>query len=227
MQVAELLTHPPAKALKRFPAKDYTFYRIDLDQDGQLDFIVEHRREWKTCFVKFDLSLAGCERLNFSLGEEGAYQYFIKPSKSGTLIHLDLSHTSDDDDYAISRIDPKTWRLGPKRVLYPLVRSTIAGKKGIYWGYPGDLRKLPLKKSAEPWRVLGIGGPDVRKILGEEDDPSKSTAGRPYMGHQKKGGVALLFDGAPSQGESAGDFTQIEDKLRWITFSELLGWTEK
>ncbi|MDH5649527.1 MAG: hypothetical protein OEY67_07695 [Gammaproteobacteria bacterium] len=191
-----------AREIKGVPV---TVYAIDLDSDGAVDYIVHHNNIYKTCFIKSDNSKRSCEKLGY--GDGFAYYWFAQLDQTPMLELFSMVGDEDYDDYQLYAFDSKTWR---RRLLFSIAPVIVArkqdpGHKGIYWGYPWDVRSLYLKKVKG---VIKMRASDQYRPLYEEEPESP----RP----------AIFFDGLPTQGEENGYFKNLENEHTYYSLKELL-----
>jgi len=204
---AARLGSPPETLSKRYPAARYRHYSIDLDQDGKRDFIAENKTEWETCFIRSDLSIAGCEKLNISLADGFSYMYFAPEAASGMLVLIDLTGDEDSSAYVLRRFDKATWKMDRGLPVIPLIDSRARGRKGIYWGFPWDIRSLPAR--------VRDGKTEIRATFehGIQDEGDAAPPAR---------SVAILFDGIATQGDATGPYDRLRSKLDFVPLSNVL-----
>lgn len=202
----------PSALKPEFGAVDVTVYGIDLDSDGKGDFIVHHNDQFKTCFIKSDLSKRSCEKLGY--GDGFAYYWFAQLDHSPMLELFSMVGDEDYDDYRLYAFDPDTWQ---RKVLFGILPVIVARKNdpkrsGIYWGYPWDVRGLFLKP-----------GNPVTIRASFDYQPSYE------FDERDKGWPVIFFDGLPTQGEEKGDMSYLEEetdgkarKSRYYSLQELL-----
>lgn len=196
--LAKKMTQPSEKILKKYPADKYMHYTIDLDQDGQNDYIVTKQGEFKTCFVKSDLKVHSCEKLSFELMDGFAYEYFFSVGKNQMLYLLDLSGDESTSEFFIYKFDPKTWKRSRLTAINTLIQVDTKKYKGIYWGYPWDITDLPIKTENG-----SISIPIVFEN-GFENEPDGTK------------GPAFVFTGTPTQGESRGSYSKLKSKIMLV-----------
>lgn len=201
----DLAVSNPAIA-KKYPAAKYRYFAIDIDQDGAMDVIAEHKTALLTCFVKSNLAIENCERFNFSTADGFAYELFVSRGKNVPAALLDLSGDTDSSQYFLKSFDAKTWKLKSIIRLFPVVDSNTAKRKGLYWGYPWDLRSLPVQVSGTAVQVQATFDHKLDQDL-QENDPVK--------------GPALLFKGEASQGSSTGPHEALRPKFKWVDLDQL------
>lgn len=200
-QVAERVDIYPRKIQELYGNKKIHVYRIDLDKDGTPDYIAREESGFKTCFVKSDLSIIGCERLGY--GDGFQYYWFVNIEGDPMLQLISLVGDEDSSDYCIYRFDKKTWRRNQRVRIAPVIFSKSKQYKGIYWGYPWDISGLVSK------RATGANGlycciSELKKI----DEESRDT-------------LFVAFEGLPTQGDFTGHYTYLEKKFRFQNAKDL------
>jgi hypothetical protein len=199
-------TSPSNKQLlKQFPTEENRFYSIDIDSDGTHDFVIESKKKWQTCFVKSDLSIKHCEKFNASLEDGFSYLYFAKVNTDPMLVLFDFSGDEDSSNFWIKTFAPKTWKIRKEKEIYPIIDSTSSTHQGLYWGYPWDITAL--KFAGEKTSSLQI-------ISNSAHLTAIDWIKKPIQG------VAVLFDGIPSQGEPKGTLESLRKHFKASLVSE-------
>lgn len=187
------------------PGKTISVYSIDLDSDGHDDFIVQHNNAFRTCFVKYDNSRRSCEKLGVSDGF--AYYWFAQLDNSPMLELFSMEGDEDWDDYWLYAFNPKTWARVKLLKIAPVIvaRKNDSKYKGVYWGYPWDVRGLYLRK--EGAKILIRAHLDFQRI-------------QPEAGHLQL--PAIYFDGLPTQGDPAGPFPGLVKHSSYLSLDTLV-----
>lgn len=197
--------------LAHYPASEFNIFTIDLDQDGTSDFIVESKTEKQTCFLKSNLAVKSCEEMNLSLMDGFAYEFFVSQGKGKMLALIELAGDEDNTDYALWTFDPKTWKRKKVSEIYPLVDSISSDRKGIYDGYPWDIKRLPIKVINGETTIKATFEHRLDEMPFSSDDNDDSTRG-----------PAILFEGVATQGGSNGEYDQMRNDLRFIPLSKIV-----
>lgn len=194
---------PKISISKKYPTNKFRVFSIDLDQDGELDYIIEKIGQRQTCFVKSDLTITNCEKFSIESVGSFAYEFFLAVGKNQTLLLLDLSGDGDSNHFSAYAFDPKTWKRKKLTTLNTLIQVDSAKYKGIYRGYPWDISDLPIsfENNVSSVKIIFDNG------LGNQNNGSE--------------GPALVFKGHPTQGESTGHYDALKSKIKLVPLKEL------
>jgi hypothetical protein len=193
----------PDRIAAMFTGSKYHVFGIDLDNDGQSDFIVFIQSQSKTYFIKSDFSIVDTEDISYD--QDGFQYYWFKDIDNDKLDELfSLTGDEDNSDYALFKFDTKTWKLSKKVKIEPVIIAKDRQHQGIYWGYPWDITKLFSSDTNGATRLYCC-------IADDQSDESEPV----------KNGLFIAFEGTPTQGDSKGSFGFLKPKLKYRRLDEL------
>ena len=184
---------PPAGLAKAVGREITQAWSIDLDSDGKPDFVVEMTGQptpASTCFVSSSFELRACENWDRSMRDGFGYWWFAQLDDDPMLELFRMDGDEDYSDYAIQKLDPKTWQRRDLFKIDPLILVDEKDPRQTFWGYPWDIRNLIADSSNGQTRLLTAPPSCALEEPGEQ------------------AGVIVFFTGTPTQGKPSDTFLE-------------------
>lgn len=196
---------PPAGLTKAVAREITGAWSIDLDSDGKPDFVVEVKGEptpGSMCFVSSSFELRACEDWNRSMADGFGYWWFAQLDDDPMLELFRMDGDEDWSDYAIQKLDSKTWARKDLFKIDPLIIVDEKNPMRTFWGYPWDIRDLIADSSDGQIRLLTA--------------PPSCAFNEPG----EQAGVVIFFTGTPTQGGPSNAFLAQREQAKLLSLAE-------
>lgn len=136
----------PKKIKAIFKGAEIEAFTIDLNSDGEKDYIVHQVGGYKTCYFTHNGEMRSCNNLGYFQGGGFHYRFFAQLDSDPMLELFMLSGFEDGNNFILFKFDAKTWKSKGLFPVHTLLIPDGKDKTGIFWGYPWNIKGLKTTK---------------------------------------------------------------------------------